>query len=122
MKILLKKQPIIKHIFLLIFLIFSPLFCWAANTKPGCVQTQVFGQVCGIEDLIGKIIDLAVKIVVPLSTLVIIAAGIIYITSTGNPERISRAKNTLILALVSLALVLLAKAIISYLVTTAPIP
>ena len=102
----------IRKIIVSVFFFFS--FWGIAYAQP---PVGIFGQ--AVPDLISYIkdwVDWAVLVVVPICTIVIIVAGIMYITSAGNPERIARAKYTLITALVSLALVLLAKAIVFYLV------
>lgn len=67
-----------------------------------------------------KVAGNGVKIVMWLcgfaAVVVIIIAGIMYITSAGNPEGINRAKKTITNAIIGLLLSIFAFAIVSYIV------
>lgn len=65
-----------------------------------------------LENWVGNIFTIASGIIASLAILVIIFAGYRYITSAGNPEQATKAKNLIITALASLILVILAVFII----------
>ncbi|MGV9002137.1 MAG: pilin [Candidatus Saccharimonadaceae bacterium] len=67
-------------------------------------------------DLIGKVINTLLFIVGSLSVIMIIVAGIFYVTSTGDSGKVSRAKNTLTYSIVGLVVAFLAYAIINWVV------
>lgn len=61
---------------------------------------------CDLLGIINKIIDFLKIIVIPLATIMIIVSGIQYLTSAGNEERASKAKKTMLYAVIGLAIVL----------------
>lgn len=60
------------------------------------------------QDLINNIVKFANSILAPLSTLMVLIAGFLYMTGGGNPEKIKTAHKVLIWALVGIGIVLLA--------------
>lgn len=62
--------------------------------------------------IIDRITDFAVKIITPISVLVILYAGLLYMFSAGNPEKVKKARQALTWALVGLAIVLIGKGFI----------
>lgn len=52
-----------------------------------------------------------------VSVIVIIVAGIMYTTSSGDPALITKAKNTLLYAVVGLVVAIMAYAIVNYVIT-----
>ena len=67
------------------------------------------GQVGSYECWIQGVWNWSMLIIIPLATIVLIAAGIIYMTSGGNPDRVSLAKKMIFGALSGLALLVLGK-------------
>jgi len=62
-----------------------------------------------IEKMIDGIASLLLVIVIPLATIMIIWAGIQYLTAANNEEQVKKAKNTIKWAIIGLAIVLAAK-------------
>lgn len=61
------------------------------------------------KDVVSRFADYALTILGPLSIIVVLAAGAMYMTAGGNPERLKRANKTLLWAVIGIAIVLLAK-------------
>lgn len=72
-----------------------------------------------VATLIGKVITWVLGLVGAIAVLFIIYAGILYVTSSGNKERIEQAKQTLTYAVIGLVVIVLAGVIVS-LVTGLP--
>lgn len=90
-------------IFTAIFNLFLPGLVLAQNT----VTTDV-GQVTTITDYVAHLLGtFIVPILGGLALLMVIYAGYIYMTSQGNPEAISRAKDILIGVVVGILLIFL---------------
>ena len=88
--------------------------CPADNTPKGQVLSGVgqTGSDCsgsGISTLAGNVTDIMSYIVGIIAIIMIIAAGLKYITSGGDSNAIASAKKTLIYALVGLAIAVLAQ-------------
>ena len=64
--------------------------------------------------LIGTIVNTLLFVVGALAVVMIIVAGIMYVTSTGDSGRVSRAKNTLTYSIVGLLIAFLAYAIVNW--------
>lgn len=60
------------------------------------------------QDIINSVVKFANSILAPLSTLMVLIAGFLYMTGGGNPEKIKTAHKVLIWALVGIGIVLLA--------------
>jgi len=69
------------------------------------------GETSDIYTLVMKILDFLIVLAIPLTAILVIYAGLVYITSAGNEEKIKTAQKTLIWALIGFAVVLLAKGI-----------
>jgi len=70
-----------------------------------------FGETKDIGTLVSKIIDFLIYLAIPVSTILILYAGFLYLTSAGNEEKIKTAQKALIWALVGFAIVLIASSI-----------
>lgn len=75
---------------------------------PGNLTLQIFPQ------LIGSLIEIALELAGILAVAFIILGGIRYITSSGNPKAIEGARNTIVNAIVGLALAALAYVIVGF--------
>lgn len=71
------------------------------------------GGVNNFGDLLGKIAIGVGTLIATLGVIMIIVAGILYLTSAGSPERIGTAKKALIYAIVGIAIGLAANVIVS---------
>lgn len=66
------------------------------------------GQGATFDRIIQNIVKFVQTIIAPLATLMILIAGFLYMTAGGSPEKIKKAHQTLIWALVGIGIVLLA--------------
>ncbi|MBU4204629.1 pilin [Patescibacteria group bacterium] len=80
--------------------------------------TNPLGNTKDIKTLITKIADGVVVIIGPIATIMLIVAGILYLTSAGNPERINNAKTALIYAVIGIAVAISAKGVAEFIGTT----
>ncbi len=69
-----------------------------------------------LTDKLNTIIDTLFIVVGAIAVLIIVMGGIRYITSTGDAKRIQAAKDTLLFAIVGLIVVILARAIVGFVV------
>jgi len=96
-----------KIIFLIILFSFlSPVFVKAA-VLPNPLEWDT------IEEVIVGVIDFILWIAIALVPLMIIIAAFFFLTSGGNPERVSTAKNIIFWTIIGFTIVLLAKGVVS---------
>ncbi|NTU69411.1 hypothetical protein HGB13_01085 [bacterium] len=69
-----------------------------------------------LSDLIGKISNAILSIVAVLAILFLILAGFQYVTSAGNPDQITKAKNTALYAIIGIIVALVAWAVVKFVV------
>jgi|GEM_PF-2096222 len=62
-------------------------------------------------ELIYKTLAFALKIAVPITAIMIVWAGLLFVTSAGNEAKVKSAQKTLIWAIVGLAVILLAQSV-----------
>ena len=67
--------------------------------------------------LITKLINVMLFIIGVLSVIMIVYGGILYVISAGDSGRVSKAKNTIMYAIVGLIVALLAYAIVNFVIT-----
>jgi lysylphosphatidylglycerol synthetase-like protein (DUF2156 family) len=114
----------IKKILLLTGLIASfglttiPAQVGAVNAFGVCTSSSE-SDVCGaqsdnVNHYIGIIVNTLLFVVGAVSVVVIIYAGIRYVTSAGDSSRVAGAKNTLLYAVVGLVVAVLAYAIVNF--------
>jgi len=75
-----------------------------------------------VNNLVEKIINIFSAIVGVVAVIMIVYGGFRYITSGGDTTRVSSAKNTIIYALIGLAIVALAQVIVRFVLHTATAP
>lgn len=80
-----------------------------ANQICNPLNSNTFG------DLLSKIADGVGTLIATLATIMLIIAGILYLTSAGSPERITKAKKALVYAIAGIAIGVAAKAIVALL-------
>lgn len=64
--------------------------------------------------LLGNILNITYFAAGTVAVIVILVAGFLYVTSTGDPGRITKAKNAILFAVVGLVVVMLAFVITGY--------
>ena len=90
----------------------APVSTWAAVTGGGSIPG--YKAATGINDtdvLFKKIGDTAGMIVMGLSVIMIMYAAFLFLTAGGVPDNLTKARNTLIFALVGVAVAILAFAL-----------
>jgi len=86
----------------------------------GICQSFGQGQGCGLPTVnaggnqVNDILRIAFAILAALAVLFIVIAGFRMVTSQGNPQEVSKAKSTIVYALVGLVVALLAEAIVAF--------
>ena len=108
-------------IFLVVFssLLFSANFAIAqsdscGNTCPGgavCIPNPL--KACSFKELIEAIIKFLQELAAVVTAIVIVLAGYNFVTSMGDPAKVSQAKKMVLYALIGLAIILMAQGIIA---------
>lgn len=96
----------------------------AADAVAEACKVDPAASICGgvndpttdFNSIVGVIVDTLLYIVGALSVLMLIVGAIMYITSAGDSARVTKAKNTIVAAVVGLVLAFLAYAIVTYVV------
>lgn len=86
-------------------MLFSGLFGGASETSSGGINGIV--NMTG-EELLANALNLTYFIAGIVAVIVIIVAGILYVTSSGDPAKVTKAKNTITYAVVGLVIILVA--------------
>ena len=125
------KNIILAAVALLSINIFTPVFagsayaaCAANSTAKGQVIEGIdaTGAECdgaGVDRFVRALINVLSLIVGIAAVIVIILSGFKYITSAGDSAKITSAKNTLIYALIGLAIAVLAQFLVNFVFNTA---
>ena len=71
-----------------------------------------------VTGLAGDIVNIISLIVGIVAVIMVVIAGFKYVTSGGDSNRVSSAKNTLIYAIIGIAVVVLAQVIVHYVINT----
>jgi hypothetical protein len=107
MKLIFKNLPKTK-IALLAILAFSLLLISISSAID--IENPI-ASTSDIYTLVIKILNFLIILAIPLTAILVIYAGLLYITSAGNAEKIKTAQKTLIWALIGFAIVLIAKSV-----------
>ena len=91
-------------------IIFVGLFCLASLVAAVSIPDPLKGAT--FDKLLKKIATTVAELVGAIGTIMIIIAGIFYLTSAGSPERIGVAKKTLMYAIAGMVIGLSASAIV----------
>ena len=96
-------------------IVFAGLFCFTGFALADTTITNPLapGGVNNFGDLLSKIAVGVGTLIASLGTIMLIVAGILYLTSAGSPERIGTAKKALIYAVIGIAVGLAATSIVS---------
>lgn len=76
-------------------------------TVQGATLPNPLGEGATFAQLLGRIIGFANSLLAPLSTIMVLIGGLLYITAGSSEDRLKKARQTLTWALVGIAIVLL---------------
>ncbi len=79
-------------------------------------QTETNNSIYGPNGIITKIANIVAIIVGVAAVIVIVIAGIQYMLSTGDPSKVSRAKDAIIYAVIGLVVVVLARTLVVFII------
>ena len=117
-----------------IFILFSPLIAFAAGQgavggprvpEPVQLPNPLTGKTTfdekteGIPTLLGRVINAILGIVGSLALVMFIYGGIIWMTSSGNAEQVTKGKNIVIWATIGLVVIFSAYALVNFVLTKA---
>jgi len=85
------------------------------GAKPGAFETMFGGTCSDYNCWIRKVWTWATAILIPLSILVLTAAGVVYMTSGGNPDRVGLAKKMIVGAVSGVGLIVLSRVLLTVL-------
>jgi len=92
-------------------IILAGLFCLSSVAFADVTIPDPLGGVT-FDQLLLKIADGVGKLIAGLGTIMIVIAGILYLTSAGSPEKINKAKTALTYAVIGLAIGIAASGIV----------
>jgi len=84
------------------------------TTDPNCVYTSSLPTTSANSATLAVILNIVFAIIGSISVLIIVIAGLKFITSSGKPEEIAKAKDTIIYAAVGLVVCVSAISIVSF--------
>ena len=82
-----------------------------SDDETGFFFGNPFGETTDIGTLLSNIVNFLIKLAIPISAILIVYAGFLYITSAGNEEKIKTAQKALIWAIIGFAVVLIASSV-----------
>lgn len=98
---------------------FGGVDCSQAGNSAVCSsQGNTDNPVAGKNGLIVKVTDFLAVIAGIAAVIVLIIAGFKYVTAEGDPKEVSSAKNTIIYALVGIVVIVAARALIEFVVSS----
>ena len=121
-----KKTIIILSILTISIFITAPVFAGIIPTPPDSTPpdstsinsqstslniTNPLGGTNDISTLVSNIINFLIILAVPITAILIVYAGFLYITSAGNDEKVKTAQKALIWAIIGFAIVLVASSV-----------
>lgn len=116
------KRSIVAGLLILgIGLVFVPADASAVNViAEQCTNTPDAAickdQDAGVGEIVTTIVNVLLFVIGAISVLMIIIGGLMYATSTGDSGRITKAKNTIMYAVVGLVVAFLAYAIVNFVI------
>ena len=93
--------------FLILTAIFAPVLAGADEIK----INNPLGETSTVPELLAKIMEFIRKIALAVAPIFIIIAGYLFITAMGDPEKITKAKKTILWTLIGLLVILMAEMI-----------
>ncbi|HUY53107.1 MAG TPA: pilin [Candidatus Dormibacteraeota bacterium] len=88
--------------------------CSVQNTGTSGIDYSSLPQVCADHGTIAIVLNIVFSVVGAVSVLVIVLAGFKFITSSGKPEEVAKAKDTILYAAIGLIICVLAVTIVSF--------
>lgn len=85
-----------------------------ASTKPSEQVSKVDGGKTDLQVTVKNILNVVFAMVGIIAVIMVIVGGVNFMTSQGDPEKIKRAKNTILYGIIGLIITLLAFAIVSF--------
>lgn len=93
--------------------------CGGGSGSSSAICTQpATNPIYGPDGVIAKIANIVAWVAGAAAIIVIVYAGIKYITSGGEPEKTRNAKNAIVYALIGIAIILLSRTIIYFMLNT----
>ena len=99
---------------LVIALVSTDAVNFIGNQLGGTVGASGLPEIAANQSLIQTILDIVFSIIGAISLLMIVLSGFKYVTSGGNSEKASNAKNTLLYSLIGLAISVFAFVIVNF--------
>ena len=114
-----KKTKVLTSVSLLSFMFMFSFtsVALAITTAPGTVETSGVDSPSDVVDLIEAIAGWFQVIVLAIAVFMIIYAGFIWMTAAGEEDKLTRARQTLIYALVGIAVVVVAYGLVALMTT-----
>ncbi|HZJ42038.1 MAG TPA: pilin [Patescibacteria group bacterium] len=81
------------------------------SQSTGLNITNPLGETSDINALVKNIINFLIILAIPITAILIVYAGFLYITSAGNDEKVKTAQKALIWAIIGFAIVLVASSV-----------
>jgi uncharacterized protein YacL len=97
------------------FNVFSDACSGSAAGTAICTDSAKKGE---IQDFVKNLVNAMLYVLGAVAVIVIIFAGVFYVTSMGDATAITKAKNTLLYAVIGLVVALLAYAIVNFVLTS----
>jgi len=89
--------------------------CRGCPTGSGIVTICNPLQACDIQELIEKIINFILNLMLVITPIMIVYAGFLFLTAAGDPIKVNLAKKVLLWTLIGLCVILLSKGLIAIL-------
>jgi len=116
-----KKIIFILSILTISIFVVIPVFAGIIPTPPNSTPTDAqstglnisnpLGETSDISALASNIVNFLIWLAIPITAILIVYAGFLYITSAGNEEKVKTAQKALIWAIVGFAVVLIASSV-----------
>lgn len=97
--------------------VFDNLPCDQAPNSPACQDTGGEDPITGTNGVLDRVSRILAVISAIAAIFIMIIAGLIFITARGDSNRASQARDTILYAAIGLAIILLARTIIAYVLT-----
>ncbi len=88
--------------------------CSTQSTGTSGIDYSSLPQVCANHSTIAIILNIVFSVVGAVSVLIIVLAGFKFITSSGKPEEVAKAKDTILYAAIGLIVCVFAVTIVSF--------
>jgi flagellar basal body-associated protein FliL len=82
-----------------------------SSPTPAGLYINPYGETGDITSLIKNIINFLIRLAIPITAILVVYAGYLYITSAGNEDKVKTAQKALIWALIGFGVVLIASSV-----------